>query len=71
MPHAHNRKLPRLPPNCYKDRVSVFWTHSMENRASGWLIPGYFSVNPRQANYWDLFWRIHNKLVQPTPQPHG
>jgi hypothetical protein len=27
------------------------------------MIPGYFDLNPRNEDYWNLFWRIHNKLV--------
>jgi hypothetical protein len=27
------------------------------------VVPGYFNLNPRKENYWELFWRIHNKLV--------
>ena len=27
------------------------------------MIPGYFDLNPRNKDYWNLFWRIHNKLV--------
>ena len=42
-----------------------------KNLSQGWkdypftkcMIPGYFDLNPRNKDYWNLFWRIHNKLV--------
>ena len=30
---------------------------------TGCVVPGYFDLDPRQEDYWELFWRIHNKLV--------
>jgi putative transposase len=30
-------KLPRLPREFYQGRAVVFWTHTLENRAAGWL----------------------------------
>ena len=37
MPFAQKRALPRLSKGAYKGSVSVFWTHSIENRQTGWL----------------------------------
>ncbi len=30
-------QLPRLQPGSYRGRVYVFWTYTIENRATGWL----------------------------------
>jgi hypothetical protein len=30
-------KLPRLPREFYRGRAMVFWTHTLEDRAEGWL----------------------------------
>lgn len=32
-----HRKLPRLRPEAYQGRAAVFWTHTLEDRARGWL----------------------------------
>ena len=32
---------------------------------TGCMVPGYFDLDPRQENFWELYWRIHNKLVSP------
>lgn len=34
MPQRH---LPRLPAEFYRGNAVVFWTHTMEDRATGWL----------------------------------
>ena len=36
---AFERKatLPRLPREWYQGRAAVFWTHTIEDRATGWL----------------------------------
>jgi len=31
--------LPRLAPGSYRAHAVVFWTHTVENRARGWLTP--------------------------------
>jgi putative transposase len=31
------RNLPRLAPEWYRGRAWVFWTHTIDHRASGWL----------------------------------
>ncbi|MEM9159628.1 MAG: transposase [Verrucomicrobiota bacterium] len=31
---------------------------------SGCLVPGYFDLDPRKEGYWELFWRIRQKLVR-------
>jgi hypothetical protein len=36
-------RLPRLPPEFYQGHAWVFWTHTFENRATGWLDPGFHS----------------------------
>lgn len=33
---------------------------------NGCCIAGYPSLDPRQNGYWELFWRIYNRLVDPT-----
>ena len=35
-PDAH-AKLPRLPPEWYRGRAAVFWTHTVDHRCTGWL----------------------------------
>ena len=30
---------------------------------TGCLVPGYFDLDPRKEDYWELYWRIYNKLV--------
>ncbi len=37
VPIWRKRNLPRLDPAFYKAFAFVFWTHTMENRATGWL----------------------------------
>ena len=32
-------KLPRLASGHYRGNVTVFWTHTLEHRARGWLSP--------------------------------
>ena len=36
-------KLPRLAREHYQDRAVVFWTHTLENRATGWLTNRFHS----------------------------
>jgi REP element-mobilizing transposase RayT len=31
------RQLPRLPPEYYRGDAAVFWTHTIQDRATGWL----------------------------------
>lgn len=37
MTFTQKSKLPRLPREWYQGRAVVFWTHTFENRATGWL----------------------------------
>src|SRR5450432_1492415 len=37
MPFIQKSKLPRLPRQAYQGHVSVFWTHTFIDRATGWL----------------------------------
>jgi putative transposase len=37
MPFIEKSKLPRLPRAWYRGRAVVFWTHTFEGRATGWL----------------------------------
>ncbi len=37
MPLTAKSKLPRLPREWYQGRAAVFWTHTFEHRATGWL----------------------------------
>jgi putative transposase len=30
---------------------------------TGCMLPGYFGLDPRDENYWAVFWKIHNTLV--------
>ena len=30
---------------------------------TGCMLPGYFGLDPRQIDYWDVFWRIYNALA--------
>ena len=30
---------------------------------SGAMIPGYPSLNPRQADFWEIFWRIYSDKI--------
>jgi len=34
---------------------------------SGCLVPGYPDLDPRQEGYWELFWRIWNRLSEAAP----
>jgi len=34
---------------------------------SGCLVPGYPDLDPRQDDYWELFWRIWNRLSEAVP----
>jgi hypothetical protein len=36
--------LPRLPPEFYRGNAYVLWTPTVENRATGWLTPGFHSA---------------------------
>ena len=36
-------KLPRLESAWYHSRAAVFWTHTIEHRATGWLSPEFHS----------------------------
>ena len=36
--------LPRLERHFYQGHAVVFWTNTLENRARGWLTPGFHSV---------------------------
>jgi hypothetical protein len=36
----------------------------MENRKTGWLIPGYPELKPFDYGYWDSLWRVYSHLVQ-------
>ncbi|HWA85302.1 MAG TPA: hypothetical protein VG710_03705 [Opitutus sp.] len=31
---------------------------------SGCCVPGYPDLNPHKAEYWELFWRIYNRLIE-------
>jgi REP element-mobilizing transposase RayT len=35
---------------------------------SGAILPGYPDVDPRREDFWDVFWKIYNKRVDP-PAP--
>jgi len=37
MPLTPKRNLPRLPREWYQGRAFVLWTHTFQNRATGWL----------------------------------
>jgi REP element-mobilizing transposase RayT len=41
MPQTQKSHLPRLPRTGYQGRAFVFWTHTFENRATGWLIDSF------------------------------
>ena len=41
MSPALKSKLPRLSREWYRGRAAVFWTHTMEDRATGWLDAGF------------------------------
>ncbi|MEO6754723.1 MAG: hypothetical protein ABIZ04_21615 [Opitutus sp.] len=30
---------------------------------TGCLVPGYFNLEPKQADFWERYWRIYNKIV--------
>ncbi len=31
---------------------------------TGCVVPGYFALDPRDEDYWELYWRIYGKLVE-------
>jgi len=37
MPFVSKSKLPRLEPEWYRGHTAVFWTHTVQNRSTGWL----------------------------------
>lgn len=41
MPPPEKRSLPRLTKEAYLGHVSVFWTHTIHNRNTGWLTPSF------------------------------
>ncbi len=41
MPFIKKSKLPRLPREWYRGLAVVFWTHTFEHRATGWLSAGF------------------------------
>ena len=40
--------------------------HWQEYSYLGCCVPGYPDLDVRREDFWELFWRIYNRLVQPT-----
>jgi REP element-mobilizing transposase RayT len=36
---------------------------------SGALVPGYPNLDPRRADFWEVFWKAYNRRVAAAPQP--
>jgi hypothetical protein len=55
MPFEPKRNLPRLERHHYQGHAVVFWTLTLEERASGWLNPAFHSAFREQmlhASVW-------------------
>jgi REP element-mobilizing transposase RayT len=61
LPDAFQRVAHYIMENPVRARLVEQWT---TYPYLGCCMPGYPSLDIRAENYWELFWRIHNRMVQ-------
>ena len=52
-----------IQQNPVRKNISKQWK---DHPYTGCQVPGYYDLDPRKEDYWEVFWRIHNKLVTTT-----
>jgi hypothetical protein len=59
-----------LPPFIISSKIQFvpdWWRRSGDYLFLGCCVAGYPDLDVRQVDYWELFWRIYNRLVSHEP----